>query len=70
MFRRSKTDRSEPEDVRRAREAAETATAERIRIEAGAPEAEQIGSAIRDALKRNHFGEAIELALTLRKGIT
>ncbi len=70
MFRRSKTDRRcESEDVRRAREAAEIATAERERIEAKAPEAELIGDAIRTALRVNHFGEQIERAWRLRRGI-
>lgn len=70
MFRRSKkTDRRrcEPEEVREARRSAERAAAQRRQVEQKAPEAERIGSAIRDALERNHFGESIELAWTLRR---
>lgn len=70
MFRRSKKTerRCEPDEVREARRAAEQAAAQRRRVEEKAPEAQKIGSAIRDALERNHFGESIELAWTLRRG--
>ncbi|WP_157116924.1 DUF7620 family protein [Nocardia vaccinii] len=54
--------------MRNARQAAEKAAAQRRRVEEKAPEAQRIGSAIRDALERNHFGESIELAWTLRRG--
>ena len=70
MFRRSNPDdRCESEEVRRAREAAERAAAERQQIEAGLPEAEHIGSTIRNALRVNHFGESIERAWKIRRGI-
>lgn len=69
MFRRSTSKRTrEPEAVTRARENAERAAAVRRRIEAQATEAQEIGSAIRHALRRNHFGEAIERSWALRRG--
>lgn len=72
MFRRSRNDRcgGETDEVRQAREAAERAVDERRRVEAQAEEAELIGSTIRNALKRNHFGEAIERSWALRRGVT
>lgn len=68
MFRRSKRN-CEPDTVRRARATAEHAAAERLRIEAQAEEAMQIGASIRRALERNHFGESIQSALS-RRGMT
>jgi hypothetical protein len=68
MFRRSRSNACEPEAVRRARERAERAADERRRVEAREAEAEQIGMAIRNALQRNHFGEAIERSWA-RRGI-
>ncbi len=65
--RRSKTE-CEPENVRRAREAAERAAMQRRRVEAQASDAREIGAEIREALRRNHFGEQIDRAFR-RRGV-
>lgn len=66
---RSKRNRCEPDAIQQARRTAEHATAERVRVEAQADEAMQIGASIRRALERNHFGESITAALA-RRGMT
>lgn len=65
MWRRRS--RSESDEVRRAREEAKRAAAQRQKVEAQLPAAQEIGASLRTALERNHFGESIERAL-LRRG--
>lgn len=66
-LRRSKADAQESAEVQRAREAADTASAERQQIEAQWPAVRRIGGNLQKALERNHFGESIEKALALRR---
>lgn len=65
-LRRPRKPDTEPDEVRRAREAAEHAIREQAAIEAQAPAAQAIGAALRDALARNHFGEQIDAAFRRR----
>jgi hypothetical protein len=63
--RRSKT---ESDAVRDARDVATSAALQREQVEANAPAARAIGTQIRNALERNHFGEQIQNAWLLRRG--
>lgn len=69
MWRRPSKTEPESDAVRRARDTARKASIQREQVEAGLPEAQAIGSQLRKALERNHFGESIERAL-LRRGST
>lgn len=74
LFRRNKRNerrcRREPEDVRKARVEAEQAAERRDRAKSNEARARRIGSMLRDALEGDAFGEALESALTPRKGTT
>jgi hypothetical protein len=65
--RRSKTDCNESDEVRRAREVAKHASAERRQVEEQWPAVKKIGGSLQKALERNHFGESIERAWALRR---
>lgn len=63
-FRR--TDR-ESEPTRQARLAAQRAEQELAEVKQQRPAVDNLAAAIVAALKRNHFGEAIELSMELRR---
>lgn len=61
MWRRRS--RSESDSTRCARAAAERAAAQHRRVDAQWPAVEKIAGQVDTALKGNHFGESIELAM-------
>lgn len=67
MWHKRSTRRSEPEQVRTARQIAEEAKRLRRRVEAQEPKAKKLNSILRDALEGNHFGETLGAALAPRK---
>ncbi|WP_029925516.1 DUF7620 family protein [Nocardia otitidiscaviarum] len=64
-FRR--TDKEESEPTRQARLAAQQAEQELAEVKQRRPAVDHLAAAIIAALKRNHFGEAIELSMELRR---